>query len=75
MTKIEYKPHCARCGALIDEEVTYSDIVIKSQININCYFYNGIKTNPYRCPNCGDIFDGIEIKMPKKILGEVENGE
>ena len=31
MTKIVYLPHCARCGALINEEVTYSDEVIKDE--------------------------------------------
>lgn len=66
MTKIEYKPHCANCGALIDQEVTYRDIISEGK-SIRDYSYsNGIAIDPYRCSYCGEMFNRIEVKMPKK---------
>lgn len=66
MTKIEYKPHCGKCGALINEEVTYRDVIIEGK-SISDYSYsNGIEISPYRCNNCGEPFNLIEIKMPEK---------
>lgn len=64
MTKIVYLPHCARCGALINEEVTYSDEVIKDKASSKLYLRK-TEISPYSCKNCGEIFDVIEIKVPR----------
>lgn len=65
--KIEYKPHCAACGALIDEEVTYGDLIIEGRAISDYSYSKDIEINPCRCKNCGEIFDGIIIKLPKKV--------
>jgi predicted Zn-ribbon and HTH transcriptional regulator len=65
MTKIVYTPHCARCGALINEEVAYyEDKVNNSYSNL---YLNYLQITPYSCKNCGEIFDRIEIKIPRRI--------
>lgn len=71
MTKIEYKPHCAKCGALINEEVTYRDVVIGGRAISDYLYSDGIEINPGRCNNCGEMFNKIEMKMPKKD-GEIK---
>ena len=65
MTKIVYLPHCARCGALIKEEVIYSDEVIKDETLSKLYLRKNRNISPYSCKNCGEIFDVIEIKVPR----------
>lgn len=65
MTKIEYKPHCGKCGALIDEEVTYRNIVIEGKSIRDYSYLSGIVIEPYRCSYCGEMFDRIEVKIPK----------
>ena len=66
MTKIEYKPHCAKCGALINEEVIYCEgTAIDDPCTGNLYLKKA-QIAPYSCKNCGEIFDGIEIRGPKK---------
>jgi predicted Zn-ribbon and HTH transcriptional regulator len=65
MTKIVYAPHCARCGALINEEVAYYE----DKVNVvnNSYLSSLYLITPYRCKNCGEMFDKIEIKVPRRI--------
>ena len=64
MGTILYKPHCGKCGAIIDQEVTYSKIMLKD------YLYAGgfIDIEPYRCACCGEVFETIEIPIPKEVL-------
>ena len=71
MAKIVYVPHCARCGALIDEEVAYSYITIKDKKLGNLYL-NHTEITPYSCKNCGEVFDGIKIIKPKRIESKDE---
>lgn len=66
MTKIEYKPHCGKCGALINEEVTYAHIINESSTISNYSSLSDVEINPWRCSYCGEIFNLIEIKMPKE---------
>ena len=55
MGTIIYKPHCGKCGAIINQEIAYIR-------------YDGgfIETEPYKCTYCGEIFETIEIPMPKE---------
>ena len=71
MGTIIYKPHCARCGAIINQEVTYREIAIRIDKK---YLYRDsfIDIEPCRCACCGEVFETIEIPMPKK--SEVEDG-
>jgi DNA-directed RNA polymerase subunit RPC12/RpoP len=71
MTKIEYKPHCGKCGALIDEEVTYRDVVIEDKSIRDYSYLSGVAIEPYRCSHCGEMFDRIEIRIPKND-GEIK---
>jgi DNA-directed RNA polymerase subunit RPC12/RpoP len=71
MTKIEYKPHCGKCGALIDEEVTYRDVVIEDKSIRDYSYLSGVVIEPYRCSHCGEMFDRIEIRIPKND-GEIK---
>jgi DNA-directed RNA polymerase subunit RPC12/RpoP len=66
MATIEYKPHCGKCGALIDEEVTYRDVVIEGKSIRDYSYLSGAVIEPYRCSCCGEIFNQIEIRIPKK---------
>ena len=65
MTKIEYKPHCGKCGALIDEEVTYRNVVIEGKSIRDYSYLSDAVIEPYRCSYCGEMFDRIEVKIPK----------
>ena len=67
MAKIVYAPHCAYCGALIEEEVAYSDVAIRDKSNGKLYL-NTVEITPYSCKNCGAIFDNIKIIKPRKIV-------
>lgn len=71
MTTIEYKPHCANCGALIDEEVTYSEIISEHRTGLRLLTPDGIEINPYRCNHCGEFFDGITIRQPRNVGPEI----
>lgn len=66
MGTIIYKPYCGKCGALIDEEVTYRDVIIEGRAISDYSYSNGIEISPYRCNSCGEMFNRIEVKTPKK---------
>jgi predicted Zn-ribbon and HTH transcriptional regulator len=69
MGTIIYKPHCARCGATINEEVTYRKL--ETRITKNFLYSGGfIEIEPNRCENCGEMFGTIEIPIPKESEGE-----
>ena len=65
MGTIIYKPHCAKCGSIINDEVTYRRLEMKIAKN---YLYSGgcIEIEPNRCESCGDWFETIEVPMPKE---------
>ena len=73
MGTIIYKPHCARCGATINEEVIYRKHETRIAKN---FLYSGgfIEIEPNRCENCGEVFETIEIPIPKEGEGEVLYG-
>lgn len=53
---IIYKPHCSKCGAIIDQ-VTYRKITELG---------NFIDIEPSRCPRCREVFETIEIPIPEE---------
>ena len=65
MGTIIYKPHCARCGAIIDQEITYSKFAAGIEKG-NLYRGSCVGIQPYSCSNCGEVFETIEIPIPKK---------
>ena len=71
MAKIIYAPHCACCGALIEEEVAYSNIAIRSK-TLGKLYLNHTEITPYSCKNCGAVFDQIEIIKPRRIESKDE---
>ena len=70
MGTIIYKPHCAKCGAIINEEVTYSKLEMGIAKN---FLYSGglIEIEPNRCESCGEWFETIEVPIPQERKGEV----
>lgn len=69
MSKIVYKPHCEKCGALIEEKIQYRRIVIELP---NHVFYRYApeyyEFDPYKCKNCGAVFDSAEVPLPEEDL-------
>jgi predicted Zn-ribbon and HTH transcriptional regulator len=66
MESIVYKPHCGRCGYIIDPvkyEVGCQDIYFPVRGLLGKY----TDVNPGSCPHCGAIFDSIEIPQPKQF--------
>ena len=72
-TSIIYKPHCGKCGALIEDNIMYKGVTECIE-TANLYKETGISIHPDRCKCCGNSFNVIEIPLPKqlpdKILGE-----
>lgn len=66
MGTIIYKPHCSKCGAIINQKVTYRKAVEEVAKN-RLYYY--IDVEPNRCACCGEVFGTIVIPMPKENNG------
>lgn len=64
MGQIVYKPHCDNCGALIDDEISYTEIE-ESNAPI-LYKSTHIHIYPEKCKVCGVYFDAITIALPEK---------
>lgn len=64
MGEIVYKPHCGKCGAIIEPKVKYMTVAVL------CRFGKFIDIEPNRCPYCGEVFETIEIPMPEEIKEE-----
>ena len=62
---IVYKPHCSKCGAAINERVSYRNIITE------CGSYKNLahpttEVSPSRCRCCNQPFDRIEIQIPEQ---------
>ena len=69
MGKIIYKPHCSKCGCIIDTDeykITYQNIYGKPTNKMPAIKVGTI-INPDRCTHCGALFEAIEISMPKQL--------
>lgn len=66
MGTIIYKPHCAKCGALIADEVSYLRTI--NELMENCLSRAFCSIQPNRCKVCGEYFSVIEIKPPVEVL-------
>ena len=70
MDKIIYKPHCGKCGCIIDTSeynISYQNIYEKPTKKIPVPIRVGTIINPDRCVHCGALFEAIEISMPKQL--------
>ena len=68
MSKIVYKPHCERCGALIEQKIQFKRNMIKLDNLIPpLYASENCEINPYLCEICGAVFDSIEVRLPEEI--------
>ena len=65
-SNIVYKPHCGKCGALIDEDVSFRKIIMES----DPFAYETGEVYPNVCQKCGAIFECIEIKPPTLLPTE-----
>ena len=70
--KIVYKPHCGKCGAVINTKVAYNKIVIESYKNLHLP-KETIEVFPSRCECCGQAFNMIEILLPEQLSTEYLN--
>ena len=68
MGTIIYKPHCGKCGAIINQKVTYRGIAEEIK-RANSYSGCFISIEPNRCACCGEVFGTIEIPLPKEEDG------
>lgn len=59
MAKIYFKPICSKCGNQIFSAISYSKDIEKHDV----YLTSRETIEPFRCPNCGEIFDGIEMPI------------
>ncbi len=59
MAKIYFKPICTKCGNQIFSTISYSEDIEKH----GSKFFSRRTIAPFRCPNCGEIFDGIEMPI------------
>ena len=69
MGKIIYKPHCGKCDAVIDQEVAYKKVNLFHHMSLQRYIdFMGtyIDIEPNRCTHCGNVFETIEIPMPRE---------
>jgi predicted Zn-ribbon and HTH transcriptional regulator len=69
MARIVYKPHCSKCGAVINDDVVYETITLPLDEDS---LFNHEYTNiyPARCKTCGEYFDCIEITPPMDLTKE-----
>ena len=75
IAQIKYIPHCSKCGAIIDEKISYKEIQLDNddaKIYHRYIKYDNKITlvSPQRCTKCGAVFDCIEIAPPKKIIDD-----
>ncbi len=59
MPKIHFKPICSKCGNQIFSVINYSKDIEKH----GSKFISKETIVPFSCPNCGEIFDGIEMPI------------
>lgn len=64
MGAIVYKPHCSKCGAVINEKISYINVVFSSTPNNLAEQFTEVF--PTKCEHCGQPFNTIEIPMPEQ---------
>lgn len=69
MGKIVYKPHCSKCGALIEGRPAWNKIIVDAGSN-NLLKQESAEIHPCRCENCGEFFDCIEFTPPEELPTE-----
>lgn len=66
MGTILYKPHCAKCGALIEGDIMYRGL-IERVVSHSSYQNSLVMVYPDKCKCCGEPFNSIEIPLPKEL--------
>ena len=69
MATILYKPHCAKCGALIEGNITYKGVIERVH-DSELYRESLIMINPDKCKCCGEVFTDFEIPLPRELNPE-----
>ncbi len=72
MASIIYKPHCSKCGSLIEEDIKYQELLTESQdgfYSSRYFFVPGI------CPNCGEVFKDLKVMLPEKEIQLIKEGK
>ena len=74
MADILFRPICSNCHCVIDETVDYIQYEDLDHWDKECPMYHII---PYRCNNCGSVFDSIEIptKLPFHLSVDLSKGD
>jgi DNA-directed RNA polymerase subunit RPC12/RpoP len=66
MGTILYKPHCAKCGALIDDDIAYRGL-IEHVVDSGTCQETMVMVYPNKCKCCGEPFSSIEIPLPREL--------
>lgn len=65
MGSIVYKPHCSKCGALIESKISWKKII--EDVESNKFLKREFaEVHPFRCKACGEVFECIEITPPEE---------
>ena len=68
MGMIEYKPHCSKCGKLINDEIAYQEIFTGYGYTLTKLLMDKVTDiYPVRCQCCGEPFDCIGYTPPRKL--------
>lgn len=67
MGKIIYKPHCSKCGEVIDGEISYTEYTNPFDPKIREFRSFDSKISPEICVHCGEHFTHAEFVPPTKI--------
>ena len=69
MGKIVYKPHCSKCGALIESKISWKKIIMDVGSD-KLLKLEAADIHPCGCEACGEIFECIEITPPEELPTE-----
>lgn len=64
MGEIVYKPHCSKCGAVINEKISYRNMVL--ELTPNNLAWQWTDVFPTKCEHCNQPFTTIEIPLPEE---------
>lgn len=64
MGAIVYRPHCEKCGALINQEIQLKRFVYETgNLHLPTSYY---EFTPFRCKHCGEVFDSAIFRQPEE---------
>lgn len=65
MASISFVPMCTNCKQIIWDVIDYKEAYRQPDVLGGARYFKDHEISPERCPNCGKIFESIEV--PTKI--------